>query len=48
MACEKNAPLPYGNSSPRALTDAPRKMAYVQMTLKIMNRISHAPPVCEP
>ena len=29
-------------------TAEPRNSAYVQTTLKIMNRISQAPPVCEP
>ena len=46
--CEKNAPQPYGKSSPRLFTAAPRKIAKVKMTRKIMNRISHAPPVCDP
>ena len=46
ISCEKNAPLPYGRVS--VFTAAPRTRAYVQMTLKIMNRISQAPPVCDP
>ena len=46
MPCEKNAPQPYGRFS--LTTAEPRNNANVQMTLKIMNRISQAPPVCEP
>ena len=44
MPCEEGTPA-VGNASPRALTEAPRKNAYVAMTRKIMNRISQAPPV---
>ena len=45
---EKKAPLWYGKFSPSVLTAAPRKIAYVKMTRKIMKRISQAPPVWEP
>ncbi len=44
--CEANAPLPYGKLP--VFTADPRNSRYVQMTLKIMNRISQAPPRCEP
>ena len=43
---ETYAPESYGKL-PDA-DDAPRKKNIVQTTLKIMTRISHAPPVCEP
>jgi hypothetical protein len=43
---ETNAPESYGRFPSAAA--APRNRNIVQMTLKIMKRISHAPPVCEP
>ncbi len=43
---EMNAPDSYGNVPSAA--DAPRKRNIVHSTLKIMKRISQAPPVCEP
>ncbi len=46
MPCEKNAPQPYGKFP--VFTAAPRTIAKLKMTRKIMNRISQAPPVCEP
>jgi hypothetical protein len=45
-ACEANAAPPYGKLP--VTTPAPRKRNIVQMTLKIMNSVSHAPPRCEP
>ena len=43
---ETNAPDLYGNVP--SAEDAARKKNSVHSTLKIMKRISHAPPVCEP
>ena len=43
---ETNAPDSYGKLP--ALMAAPRYRNIVQTTLKIMNRISQAPPRCEP
>ena len=43
---DAHAPEVYG-SRPRA-DAAPRNRNSVQKTLKIMNRISQAPPLCEP
>ena len=45
-ACDMNAPSPYGRFP--AAAAAPRNRNIVQMTLKIMNSTSHAPPRCEP
>ncbi len=48
MASEKNAPDWYGKSSSSTLTAAPRNTAKVRMTRKIITRMVHAPPLCEP
>ena len=45
-AVETKAPSPYGKLP--AAADAPRKRNSVQMTLKIMNSTSQAPPVWDP